>query len=464
MKKGIIQIFVSNIIFLLFGMINNFILPKFLSVDAYANFKTYILYMSYAAFFSFGYIEGAFLKYGGKSLQQAKESKFGSVRKGFIFSQLIVCTIILLLGVYKKDSILVLFSISIFTTNMLNFYKNFCTAIAEYKIYSIITSFEKIFIFIANTVLIFILKSDDYIYYVLVLIVTSIIEIIYVNEVFKKRAPEINSGRINVVLAKECMKLGIILLLGNSVSALFTGIDQWFVKLFMDNASFATYAFAVSMERIITVFITPITTVLYNYFCRQQDEDHSKYLREALLMWAFAILIVTFPLIIVVERFMPQYTQSIDLIAILFCGQAINCIINGIYINRYKANKQQNKFLLQMIVMTVVAVALDAILFAIFQTLLALAVATLATKCIWLIWCEMDAIGYAYSVKGNIFIFVVIILFICCVNFGGQIDGAILYVVFLIIMSVLSMKETLRVIRNELEKQISRVMKKERED
>ena len=74
MKKGIVQIFFSNIIFMLFGVINNFILPKYLSINSYAMVKTYLLYMSYAGFLGFGFMEGMFLLFGGKNIRETKES------------------------------------------------------------------------------------------------------------------------------------------------------------------------------------------------------------------------------------------------------------------------------------------------------------------------------------------------------------------------------------------------------
>lgn len=52
MKKGLIQIMFANAICLIINVLTNFILPKFLSIDTYAQIKTYALLVSYAGFFS----------------------------------------------------------------------------------------------------------------------------------------------------------------------------------------------------------------------------------------------------------------------------------------------------------------------------------------------------------------------------------------------------------------------------
>ena len=49
-------------------------------------------------------------------------------------------------------------------------------------------------------------------------------------------------------------------------------MDRWFVKALMTTLAFAQYSFAVSMENFMNVAVTPVTTTLYNYFCKATDE------------------------------------------------------------------------------------------------------------------------------------------------------------------------------------------------
>lgn len=427
MKKGIVQIFLSNIIFLLFGVLNNFILPKYLSIDSYAYVKSYMLYLNYAGFIGLGYMEGMFLKYGGKTFAESKMLGFGDNFKTYAIMQAIIGTIILVAGIVLRNSIILLCAFGFITTNILNYFKNYCTAVAEYKMYSVITGFEKIVIFLCNAVLIFGIQTDNGKIYAGSLIIVSCMEICYVVKKMILKDAQIFHGTFQAKEIKICVSMGIILLLGNGISTLFTGIDQWFVKALMQNREFALYSFAVSMERIIALFITPITTVLYHYFCQNRNRDDIKFLQDVLALWGLIILLMTFPSKWIVTHFISNYTEAVNVVSVLFCGQALNCIISGIYVNLFKAQKQQGKLLRQMIAMTIASIVLNAAFYMIFGNMLSIALATLVTKLIWLIVCEVEFREYRYDLKGNAAIFLTIGLFIMCTHINNGILGFVLY-------------------------------------
>lgn len=442
MKKGIMQIFVGNLIFLVFGVLNNFILPKYLSVDSYAILKTYLLYIGYAAIFAGGYIEGMFLCYGGKTLKEARDLKLGNNFWTFLSFQSILCFIALLIGVLLKSFLLILLVLGVITTNFLNYFRSFSTATGEFKLYSVSVSIDKTLVFLLNALLIFLIKTDNYILYVGSLIFVSTIGNIYFLIQLSRHQPGIFRGVFKLKELTSSISMGITLLLGNSVSTLFAGIDQWFVKFLMTNTEFAMYAFAVSMDRIVVVFITPITTVLYNFFCKENDDSQVEFIREALVLWGFIILLAVFPLIWVVKIFIPQYIDAIDVTAILFCGQALSCVINGVYVNVFKAKKKQNQFLLQMIMMVILSVILNIIAYYVFGNIVSLAYATLLTKIIWLIICQISCKEYKYSINTNIGLVLLIICFITCSLINNTIYGGLLYLFLFIIIGLLFMRDS----------------------
>lgn len=67
LQKGIIAVFLANVINMLFSLATNFLLPKYLSVESYAGIKEFQLYVSYVGLFHFGFVDGIYLKYGGKN-------------------------------------------------------------------------------------------------------------------------------------------------------------------------------------------------------------------------------------------------------------------------------------------------------------------------------------------------------------------------------------------------------------
>ena len=66
LKKDLASVFSSNVINLIVIIITGFLVPAFLSLDQYAYLKTFTLYIGYVGVLHFGFIDGLYIKYGGK--------------------------------------------------------------------------------------------------------------------------------------------------------------------------------------------------------------------------------------------------------------------------------------------------------------------------------------------------------------------------------------------------------------
>lgn len=66
LKNGMVAIFLANLLNMGFSMMTNFFLPKYLTIDAYAQLKTFLMYVSYVGVLHLGYSDGMFLRYGEK--------------------------------------------------------------------------------------------------------------------------------------------------------------------------------------------------------------------------------------------------------------------------------------------------------------------------------------------------------------------------------------------------------------
>ena len=76
LQKGIFAVLLANIINVIFSLATNFLLPKYLSVESYAAIKEFQLYVSYVGLFHFGFVDGIYLKSGGKDLNKKLDSNF----------------------------------------------------------------------------------------------------------------------------------------------------------------------------------------------------------------------------------------------------------------------------------------------------------------------------------------------------------------------------------------------------
>lgn len=385
MFKNIAKLLSSNIIHLFFGVLINFMLPAFLSYDSYAMLKTYIFYLSYASILSFGYIDGILIKAGGKSMSDIEDQFIYSSRILFFIIQLILCVVIFIIGVKLNNGLIVIFSIGVLTTNVVNYYKNLCVAVGEYNVFSFIVSFEKVAQFIFFIILVFILKVDNYYYYCFIYIFVSIISIIIFISSLNKYHYKTSNVDLNGFIS--IIQVGILFMFANFSFSLFSSLDRWFIKILLTNIDFALYSFAISMEQIIVAFMSPIASVLYNYICRGISAKEKCQYQRYLLIYGFLISLGAFVGKYLINILLPEYSASTNVILILFVSQVYQIIISAIYLNEYKAKNKSKEMIIEVFIMIIIGIVSNFIGYQFNHSLEIFALMTLITKMVWFILC-----------------------------------------------------------------------------
>lgn len=449
MKKGFIQIMFANIITLIVGVVTNFLLPKYLSFDSYAIVKTYALYLTYVGFFSLGYHDGMYLKYGGKELQEIDEKNFGKNFSNYFVLIFFMTLMVFIFGLLIQDNVVIAFAFGIFSNNVFAYLKSFYQATGEFKLYSKSLNLERIIIFIINILLIFIFKSDNPYYYIWIQVLSGIIICIYLTIKLNKKIHFYYYFKISFNEIKDNIKSGFILMLGNFSNGVLTSIDRWFVNIYLTSVDFAKYSFATSMENIIFVFITPITIAMYNYFCKKPKLEKIKLFKNASLMWGALVIALAYPAKFILEHYLTNYKSVNNIIFILFATQIFNIIVKGIYVNIYKSQKRQKKYLIQMVLMLILAAILDYIFMIIFNNMTMLAIGTLLTTIVWMLICELEKNNeIRFNIKEYLYIIILLFVYLLTGYAINPIIGFIIYIVTFIILSVLLMNNTTKYLFN----------------
>lgn len=450
MKKGLAQVLLANIVFLLVGIISNFLLPKYLSVDSYSFIKTYALYISYAGFFHFGYNDGMYLKYGGRTLTDISSKDIGINFFNYIVVLCVASMCLLIVGLSIHNFVLSMFAIGVFATNFICYFKSLAQAVGEYGLYGKSLNYEKVLILVFDIGLIFFFKTDDYKYYLIAQVAASIIIsiILFVNVNRKKKLW--NGWKFSFSEISKNIKQGYVLMLGNFSSSLFTGLDRWFVKMLMSTLVFAQYSFAVSVEQIINVFITPITVSMYNYFCREKNTEKIILVKKYVVIWGCLVIAGAFPLKIIIELILPKYEEASNLIFILFAAHAFYTVIKGVYVNYYKSKSMQNLYFKQLIGMTLTAFITNCIGYYIFRSMYAIATATFLTAVLWYILCEFLTKELRGKIKDNIAFVLVIAIYLLLGLRLNAVIGCICYLCTLLFILIIFMGDTLREIIGEI--------------
>lgn len=133
LKVGMIQILAANMLNMLFSIGTNFLLPKYLSVGAYAQIKTYQLYISYVAVLHFGYNDGMYLKYGGKKIDEIGNSDLQRNLSTLRVFQTFVMICSVSAALFVNDIALLVAAIAILPQNIIAYYKNFFRRLVSLK-------------------------------------------------------------------------------------------------------------------------------------------------------------------------------------------------------------------------------------------------------------------------------------------------------------------------------------------
>lgn len=456
MRKGIALIMIANLINLIISLVNGIVLPKYLSIECYALIKTYTLYSTYAGFFHLGYLDGMYLKYGGRDMLSVSSMEYGTDFWNVSIFQIIVSAVIFILGLVLNDFVIEAFAIGLFLKNITSCYQMFFQATGEFKLYSSALNYGTFLSFIISVILVFIVKTDDAKLYIGAQVFASLVVTIYLALLLNKKICYLKEIRTSSIVFKKNIDLGFVLMIGNFSNNLFTSIDRWFVKILMTTFHFAAYSFAVSIDSLITVFITPLYVTLYNVFCKDHSDERVLNIKRLVMMWGFVVISLAFPAKFVIEFYLSKYEASLSLIFVLFSTQVFYAIIKGVYVNYFKALKQQKQYFGQIMEMLAVAIVLSLSLYLIFRSMMSLAIATLLTSVIWLIINELKFKNLRFRVFEWIYLVGLVLIYLFCGLCLPTIEGCLLYLLSLSLMCFFFMKpqtiEIMKLIKARIKK------------
>lgn len=446
LKSNIIRILSANFLTMISGIVIGFIIPAVLSIEAYSYVKTYMFYISYIGFLHFGFIDGMYIKYGGNNPEDINKSEFKSEHKVFMFMQLIVALIFTITGILNKDIIIVLMGLSIIPINTLSFHKLFYQATGQFKDYAQVSYLYTSIYLVLNIILALVFRSENYIYYCLINLVSNGIVYIILEIKFYKDTIGIKAKYDKKVW--DNVKVGFFVLLGNLSVLLFYAIDRWFIKIFLSVNDFAYYSFAVSMLGIINLLVNAISITFYNYLSKGENKEKIKEMKNLFLLLGGIASLGYFVLAAIVSIFLKKYIPALSIIAISFAAYPYMIVINSLYVNLYKVRKNERKYLAVVAVMVAISAIYNIIAIILWKSSESIAVATTLSFITWYIYSMKDFKYLRSNLKEIIYLIIMISTFLVFSHCFNWLIGGISYLVVIIVMSVTLYKKEVRKIIN----------------
>lgn len=458
-KRGVVYVFIANVINLVISLFTGFVLPKLLSIETYSSIKLFQLYITYIGILHFGFADGMYLRHGGKGLEQIDKKDILSEFKTFRIFQLVVEIMAVVISIIIKNEMLLFCALVILPINIGNYIRNLYQAIGQFKRYSRFTNINTLLIFFINLFLLLIVKSDNYYVYIIAYIIAYVIYWIMLEvenrKLFGKEKVKADKNYLSIDI-----KSGFFLMVGSFCNVIFTSIDRIFVQNLLGQIKFAFYSFAVSIENLMNVFVTPISTVMYNYLCNHNEKEQVIKIKKMLLIFSTVVVSVIFPAKFIINIWLTKYEESLFVLYMLFAAQYISIIVRCMHVNLYKAEKKQNRYFAIMLGIVILSIVLNIIFYNINKTIEMIAIATLVTNIVWFIIGEFDFKKYRMSIKEYFYTFIILILFLVCEVIPSAITGLFVYLGGITIISLILMRSECIYFVSEGKKLLIKIFKK----
>lgn len=445
-KKAIGKVFSSNLISIISGIIVGFFVPAILSIEGYAYLKTYKLYFSFINLAQFGFLEGIYIKYGGKNYNTINKSVLKSEHVFLVKIGTLIFVLVLFASLLFRHIPLLILSFSILPYIIVNYHKMIYLATGEFSKYSKIVYISTTSYLLLNVFLTFVIKTDNYVYYALTTVLSDVLSIFIVELSFIKSNKNVKTHINNKEMFK-LMKVGIVILIGNLAVSFLLSIDKWFVKLFLSVDEFAYYSFAVSMFGIINSLVNSISLTFYNYLFKNTSEKSINKLKDILIVIGAFSSIAYFGFDFLIIEFLPKYINSLKIISITFSTFPYLILINALYLNLYKVNKNEKKYLKVVLSMLVISIIYNIIAIMIWNNTSSLAYATIITLVTWVVYSSKDLNKIHLSSNMICYMGLLTISFIYISNTFNWLTGFILYLADLLLLTMIFYKNVINDIK-----------------
>lgn len=360
---------IANLISLLVSVIMVMFVPKFLSLEDYGTWQLFLFYFSYLGFFHFGWEDGIYLRYAGKSFDELDQKTFAGQFYGIIALQILVALCIIGVGAFLvtdpvKSRVLYCVSALVLFVN----FNNECNQIMQFtnriKDYAKLLLTERLLLLVSVLILLTTgFRSFPAMYTAKVVSVTSTFLLsAYLCRRFLR--PTFYPAKTILSETAANISVGIKLMFANIASMLIIGAVRYGISIGWDVSTFGKVSLTLGISNFLMVFINAVSIVLFPMLKHvEQDKLAPLYIRihSGLSYALLAMLITYFPLKSILSWWLPKYAPSLVYMAVLFPVCMYESKV-ALLVNTYLKSMRQEFLMLKInVVSVVVSVVCDYI-------------------------------------------------------------------------------------------------------
>ena len=324
--KNLVYSISANLLSLLVSIILVLILPNLLGETAYGYLQLYLFYTTYVGFFHLGWIDGIYLRIGGKEYRQLEGQLYATQFIVLMIFELIVGVMIVVFAdVFVPDinrlHVIVLTCICMVIYIAKNYTTYILQATNRIKPYAIVTLIEKI-IFAIVIIAAWVFQLGNYeliaIGDILGKLISTLVSLKYCKEILFCRLGNWKRTFQEIWIN---LSVGCKLLLANVAALLVNGIVRFAIERFWSIEVFGKVSLSMSLSNMLMVFISAISVVVFPML-KRMDEDKLgetyELIRNFLMIILLAALVFYYPAKHILTLFLPTYAESLKYMALMF--------------------------------------------------------------------------------------------------------------------------------------------------
>ncbi|MGG5460583.1 lipopolysaccharide biosynthesis protein [Clostridium sp. B9] len=444
-----------NIVVMGTTLLLNLIAPKFLGVKDYSYWQLYIFYLSYVGFFHLGWADGIYLRYGGKRYSDLDKNNIRTQFWMLFIVQIIFGIILFFIICNNNDNnflfIMVMTIIYGIIANPRYIILFVLQATNKIKEYSKIMLVDR-FVFCGFMLIVFILKFESYKILIVLDILSRIISMIYAMLICK----DIIFGKLikvkeGIFQAYKNISIGSKLMFANIASNLIIGIVRIGVQIRWSIEVFGKLSFTISISNIILNFINSISLVIFPML-RNIDNRKLKNIyceiRTMLMVIVLGTLILYQPLKVILELWLPQYSESLFYMGILFPIFVFESKTSMLTNTFLKTLRKEKEILIVNLVSIILSLILSVINIYLLDSFMLTVISILVLIGFKSIYSEIILSKYIdIKILKDIMLEVSLVIIFVSINFLLEpICAIITYLVFYIIYIFIKRKEIIKVL------------------
>lgn len=352
---------ISNIISLLISTIVVLIIPKLVGVEQYGYWQLYLFYSSYVGFMHFGWIDGIYLRYGGKTYDELDKDKFFSQFYQLAASQIVISVLIVMISSalgynVDKSFIIQMTAICLVISNIRNMLNFILQSTSRIKEFARITMLDRI-CYVMLIILLISLGVRDYKIMIIADLLGKTISLIYAMVLCKEIVfRKISSFVFTIKETVSNITVGIKLMFSNIASTLVIGVVRFGIERIWNVAVFAKVSLSLSVSNLLMIFINAVGIIMYPIL-RRTDKNRLPQLyivmRTILMVLMFALLLMYYPIRFFLSNWLPAYEESLVYLALLFPISIYEGNM-ALLINTYLKTLREEKLMLRINLITLV--------------------------------------------------------------------------------------------------------------